>query len=67
MNSTRRSLSRGEASNSAPRSEFAPLGHYVLADIYNRRGMAEEARREADLGRQRERAGKERTRKSVLN
>jgi len=50
-----------------PASEFAPLGHYVLADIYNRRGMAAEARREADLGRQRERAGKERARKSVLN
>jgi arylsulfatase A-like enzyme/Tfp pilus assembly protein PilF len=57
----RRSLELG------PRSEFAPLGHYVLADIYNRRGMADEARREADLGRQLERAGKERLRKNVLN
>lgn len=32
-------------------SELAPLGHYVLADIYNRRGMHEEAQREAARGR----------------
>ena len=35
----------------APRSEFAPLGHYVLADIYNRQGRAAEANREVALGR----------------
>lgn len=50
-----------------PSSEFAPLGHYVLADIYNRRGMAEESRREVELGRQLEREGKARGRKNVLN
>jgi tetratricopeptide (TPR) repeat protein len=36
----------------APRSEYAPLGHYVIADIYNRQGRAADARREAELGRQ---------------
>jgi arylsulfatase A-like enzyme/Tfp pilus assembly protein PilF len=34
-----------------PWSEFAPLGHYVVADIYSRRGMAVEAKREAERGR----------------
>ena len=34
-----------------PRSEYAPLGHYVLADVFNRRGRAEEAAREASRGR----------------
>ena len=38
-----------------PSSEFAPLGHYVLADIYSRRGMHAEAAREAARGRARER------------
>jgi tetratricopeptide (TPR) repeat protein len=35
----------------APRSEFAPLGHYVLADIYNRLGRTTEASEEASRGR----------------
>lgn len=35
----------------APRSEFAPLGHYVLADVYNRQGRGREAAREVALGR----------------
>ena len=38
-----------------PRSQFAPLGHYVLADIYNRTGHAAEAEREAAAGRALER------------
>jgi tetratricopeptide (TPR) repeat protein len=33
------------------RSRYAPLGHYVLADIYNRRGMHAEAAREATKGK----------------
>jgi arylsulfatase A-like enzyme/cytochrome c-type biogenesis protein CcmH/NrfG len=37
-------------------SEFAPLGHYVLADIYNRRGRAADAAREAARGRALERS-----------
>ena len=32
-------------------SRYAPLGHYVLADIYNRRGMPAEAAREAAKGK----------------
>jgi arylsulfatase A-like enzyme/Tfp pilus assembly protein PilF len=40
----------------APWSSFAPLGHYVIADIYNRRGMQNEAKREAERGRARENA-----------
>ena len=39
-----------------PQSEFAPLGHYVLADLYNRRGQRVEADREVERGRARERA-----------
>ena len=35
----------------APRSEFAPLAHYVLADIFNRQGRAAEGAREVALGR----------------
>jgi arylsulfatase A-like enzyme/Tfp pilus assembly protein PilF len=35
----------------APRSEYAPLGHYVLADIYSRLGRADEAEEEAARGR----------------
>jgi len=35
----------------APRSELAPLAHYVLADLYNRLGRPAEAAREAGLGR----------------
>jgi choline-sulfatase len=37
-----------------PRSEYAPLGHYVLADVYSRQGKFAESRREAELGRQKE-------------
>jgi choline-sulfatase len=43
-----------------PSSPYAPLGHYVLADIYSRRGMIAESQREAQLGRERERATRER-------
>jgi choline-sulfatase len=50
-----------------PTSAYAPLGHYVLADIYSRRGQLEASRREAALGRERERAAKEKSGKSVLN
>ena len=35
----------------APRSEFAPLAHYVMADIFNRQGRATEGAREVALGR----------------
>ena len=35
----------------APKSEFAPLGHYVLADIYNRQGRAREGAQELARGR----------------
>lgn len=35
----------------APRSEYAPLGHYVLADIYNRQGRAREGAQELARGR----------------
>jgi choline-sulfatase len=49
-----------------PASEYAALGHYVLADIYSRRGRMEESRREAERGRARER-GREGARKSVLD
>jgi arylsulfatase A-like enzyme/Tfp pilus assembly protein PilF len=35
-------------------SEFAPLGHYVLADVYSRRGMTAESRREAERGKEKE-------------
>jgi tetratricopeptide (TPR) repeat protein len=34
-----------------PASPYAPLGHYVIADIYNRLGRQAEALREAELGR----------------
>jgi Tfp pilus assembly protein PilF len=34
----------------APRSEFAPLAHYVMADVYNRQGRAREGAQEAALG-----------------
>jgi arylsulfatase A-like enzyme/Tfp pilus assembly protein PilF len=36
----------------SPTSQMAPLGHYVLADIYNRQGRAVDGAREAALGRQ---------------
>jgi tetratricopeptide (TPR) repeat protein len=35
----------------APRSEYAPLGHYVLADVYNRQGRALEGAQELARGR----------------
>ena len=35
----------------APTSEYAPLAHYVLADLYNRQGRAQEAGRQVALGR----------------
>jgi choline-sulfatase len=35
----------------APRSEYAPLAHYVLADVYNREGRATEAAQELARGR----------------
>jgi tetratricopeptide (TPR) repeat protein len=35
----------------APKSEFAPLGHYVLADIFNRQGRPREAAQHVALGR----------------
>jgi arylsulfatase A-like enzyme/tetratricopeptide (TPR) repeat protein len=35
----------------APRSEYAALGHYVLADAYNRQGRNREASQEVALGR----------------
>lgn len=38
-----------------PRSAYAPLGHYVLADVYSRKGRFAESRREAELGKQKER------------
>jgi arylsulfatase A-like enzyme/Tfp pilus assembly protein PilF len=43
-----------------PNSPYAPLGHYVLADIYSRRGMLAQSRREADRGRAKERLRPER-------
>ena len=35
-----------------PEPRLAPLGHYVLADLYNRTGRHAEARRQAQIGRQ---------------
>ena len=34
-----------------PRSDAAPLGHFVLADVYNRRGQPKQAEEEAAKGR----------------
>jgi choline-sulfatase len=34
-----------------PSSEFAPLGHYVIADVYAREGRPAESARQAALGR----------------
>ncbi len=36
----------------APESSYAPLGHYVMADIYNRMGRYRDAERAAAIGRQ---------------
>jgi arylsulfatase A-like enzyme/Tfp pilus assembly protein PilF len=35
----------------SPRSPYAPLGHYVLADLYNRTGRSAQAVAEAEKGR----------------
>jgi len=35
----------------APRSAYAPLGHYVLADLYSRMGHPADAAAEAQRGR----------------
>jgi arylsulfatase A-like enzyme/Tfp pilus assembly protein PilF len=40
-----------------PEPEQAPLGHYILADIYNRRGRREEAARQIAAARKLERGG----------
>jgi choline-sulfatase len=48
------SLAR-KALDAAPRSELAPLAHYVLADLYNRVGRPQDAAREVGLGRALER------------
>ena len=50
-----------------PASEYAPLGHYVLADIYSRRGQAAESRREAEKGRQLEQSTRGKAGRSVIN
>ena len=39
-----------------PRSEAAPLGHFVLADVYNRRSQPKQAEEEAAKGRKLEAA-----------
>ena len=39
------------------RSEFAPLGHYVLADVFSRQGRHADAAREAALGKSLEKRG----------
>jgi predicted Zn-dependent protease len=44
----------GMASTVAP--EVAPLGHYVLADVYTRQGRDKDARRESELGQKLEHA-----------
>jgi hypothetical protein len=35
----------------APDSPYAPLGHYVIADVYHRLGRHDLAEREAAIGR----------------
>ena len=35
----------------APKSEYSALGHYVLADVFNRQGRSREAAQEVALGR----------------
>ena len=39
-----------------PRGEYAPLGHYVIADVFARQGKRTEAEQEAARGRALERA-----------
>ena len=57
--STRPPGSRCKGLELAPRSEYAPLGHYVLADIYNRQGRAREGAQELARGRALEEQGRE--------
>jgi hypothetical protein len=38
-----------------PSSPYAPLGHYVRADLYSRQGRHADAAREVALGRKLER------------
>ena len=42
----------------APASQFAPLGHYVLADVFSRQGKHADAAREAERGKALENRGK---------
>ncbi len=42
----------------APRSPYAPLGHYVLADVFSRQGRHADAAREAAAGKVLEKRGK---------
>ncbi|MDQ3069340.1 MAG: sulfatase-like hydrolase/transferase [Acidobacteriota bacterium] len=35
----------------APKSTYAPLGHYVLADVFSRQGRHAEAARQAEIGK----------------
>jgi arylsulfatase A-like enzyme/Flp pilus assembly protein TadD len=44
----------------APASEYAPLGHYVIADVYSRQGRRVEAAQEAARGRALERSARPR-------
>jgi tetratricopeptide (TPR) repeat protein len=46
-----------------PDAEYAPLGHYVIADIYSRQGRRVEAEQEASKGRALEAAHTGRTRR----
>jgi predicted negative regulator of RcsB-dependent stress response len=41
----------------SPDPELAPLGHYVLADVYNRQGRVAEARSQQRAGDRLARAG----------
>ncbi|MGH9141109.1 MAG: tetratricopeptide repeat protein, partial [Vicinamibacterales bacterium] len=43
-----------------PRGEYAPLGHYVIADVFSRQGRRAEAEQEAAAGRALERANPKR-------
>jgi hypothetical protein len=42
--------------DASPEPDIAPLGHYVLADVYNRLGRPRDAEREAAAARRLERA-----------
>ncbi len=41
-----------------PEPEIAPLGHFILADVYSRQGRDEDAAREAEAGRRLQSAGR---------